>query len=184
MGFNLLLTIAAFVLLGSLFLSTQNLISYNEQDTVENEYVLAAYGAGQSVIDEAMAKAFDENTIGAGIPDTGSLTGTGILGREGLAEVIPSPDTMTASAPFSAAYPGYRSAAQFDDVDDYNGYVRLVKSSRSYEGDTVRVKVVYAQLDDPGQASPGQRTWCKRMVVTVTGKYFTQPVTLTHGFTY
>jgi len=184
MGYNLILTIAAFVLLGSLLLSTQNLISYNEQDSVENEYILAAYGAAQSVIDEAVTKAFDEASVSAGIADTGGLTPAGYLGRDGSAEAIPAVDTMITSAPFSSAYPGYRSSVLFDDVDDYDGYVRLIRAARSYEGDTVHVRVGYALAENPDLPAASIRTWCKRMTVTVTGRYLPRPITLTYGFTY
>jgi hypothetical protein len=184
MGHNLLLTIGALLLLGTLIVSTKNLISYNEVDSRDNEYVLAAYGAAQSIIDEAKTRAFDENTVAAALIDTAGLTLQASFGREGAGETVPAVDTMVTSAPFSATYPGYPSSVRFDDLDDYHGYTRMLKAARAYEGDTVRVAVAYVSLADPGGAGTGFRTLSKRMTVTVTGKYLSRPVTLSYGFTY
>lgn len=184
MGYNSFLTIGALLLLGTLLVSTQNLISYNETDTRDNEYILAAHGAAQSIIDEAKTKAYDENSVAANVADTSGFTSAGSFGPDGVAEAVASVDTSSTASPFTAAYPGYPGAVRFDDVDDYNGYVRLLKAARGFEGDTVRVKVEYVSLSDPGGSPASGRTSCKRMTVTVTGKYLSVPVILAYGFTY
>lgn len=184
MGYNLFLTIGALLLLGTLMVSTQNLVSFHDSNTLANEYILAAYGAAQSVIDEARTKAYDELTLAAPAADTSGFTAVGSLGRDGSGESVPAVDTMITTTPFSAAYPGYRSAFRFDDVDDYNGYVRLVKASRGFEGDTVRVAVMYVPLDNPEAGATGFRTMCKLFRVTVTGKYLPRPVILPYTMTY
>jgi len=183
MGYNMLLTIGALLLFGTLLVSTQNLLSFNGDDSLENEYVLAAYGAAQTVINEAKLKAFDENSVSATIADTGALTGVGSLGPD-PGEAGPLVDTMITSSPFSSVNPGYASSVRFDDVDDYHGYRRAISKSRAFEGDTVWVDVAYVPLADPDAGEVGRRTMCKKMTVTVTGRYLSEPVTLTYGFTY
>ncbi len=188
---NLMLTIGAFVLLGTLLVANNTLIRYHSQDSAENEYTVAAYGLAQSIIDEAKLKAYDEQTIGVNIADTSGLTNVGSLGKDSNSEKMngsatnpDSPDTLTAASPFSVSNPGFRSSVKFDDVDDYNGYVRVMNKSRALEGDTVRVTVVYADVNSPNSTVTTNRTFCKKMAVTVTGKYLSSPVILTYGFTY
>jgi len=183
MGSNLFLTIGALTLFGTLLVSTQNLISYNEDDSLENEYILAAYGAAQTVINEAKMKAFDENSVAVSISDTTALTAPGSLGPD-AGEIVSPVDTIVSSSPFSSLYPGYPASVLFDDVDDYDGYTRPIASSRGFEGDTVRVTVEYVPLDNPDAGPAAARTFCKEMTVTVTGKYLKVPVTLSYGFTY
>ena len=184
MGYNTLLTIGAALLLGALAMSTTTLIWYHDTDSMENEYVLAACGAAQSLIDEAKTRAFDERCIAQPAADTSGFTLPGALGLDGSDETVPAVDTTVTSSPFSASNPGYPGSAKFDDVDDYHGYVRALRASRALEGDTLRVAVAYAPPDAPDQTSSGARTTCKRMTVTVTGKHLRQPVVLTYGFTY
>ena len=184
MGYNILLTIGALLLLGTLLVSTNNLISFDQGETLENEYVLAAYGAAQTIISEAKLKAFDESSVAARVADTSGLSLPEALGYDGSGELVPAADTIAASSPFSAANPGYPASVRFDDVDDYNGYKRVLRASRAYEGDTVHVQVSYVSPDDPGGGVSWARTMCKRMTVTVRGRYLPAPVTLTYGFTY
>ncbi len=184
MGYNLFLTIGALLLLGTLMVSTQNLISYNENETLGNEYVLAAYGAAQSLIDEARGKAFDEQSVSVVVADTSGFTPAGSLGRDGGTESVPSVDTMVTSSPFSPAYPGYPSSVKFDDFDDYNGYTRLLKAARGFEGDTLRAVVSYVPLANPEAGPAGHRTMCKLITVTVTGRYLPRPVVLPYTTTY
>lgn len=188
---NVMLTIGALVLLGTLLVSNNTLIRFQTQDSLENEYTVAAYGLAQSIIDEAKLKAFDERTVAANVADTSGLTAVGSLGKDDNTEKLngssttpDSPDTLTTASPFSAANPGYRSAAKFDDIDDYIGYLRIMNASRALEGDTVRVSLAYADAASPNTTITTYRTNCKKMVVTVTGKYLPRPVTLTYAFTY
>ena len=191
MGMNLMLTIGAFVLLGTLLIANNTLIRYHSQDSLENEYTVAAYGLAQSIIDEAKTKSYDERTIGVNIADTTALTLVASLGKDANSEKLngsatnpDSPDTLSTAVPFSATNPGFRSSVKFDDVDDYAGYVRIMNKTRALEGDTVKVAVVYADVNSPNTTITTYRTYCKKMTVTVTGKYLSRPVVLTYGFTY
>ena len=85
-----------------------------------------------------------------------------------------NPDTATES--------GVAAFTKFDDLDDYNGYVRLVNTPRA-ENYRVEAAVSYASVTFP-DSSKSTQTFCKKMTVTVTSPFFPQPVILTYAFTY
>ncbi len=193
MGSNMLLTIGAILLFG-LFLSlTNKLMIGNNQVAAQNEYYITALGLAQSVIDEAKTKAFDHNTDTVDVLTTAGLTDLGSLGPDGMNEAFSSPDILTSDAPYSATNRGYLSSVRFNDIDDYNGYSRLVNTPRS-EGYSMRVTVRYASEINPDLAS-ASKTYCKVMTVKVTSPFFpkvdegggvTVPDTikLSYAFTY
>jgi hypothetical protein len=146
----------------------------NTQIAAQNEYNLTALALAQSVIDEAKLKAFDEQTVMQTIVSPALLTTPGMLNREGSGEATSTPDTLATS--------GFSSITKFDDIDDYNGYTRLVNTPRS-EGYNISVKVTYAGETSPDSLKSTQ-TFCKNMTVTVQSKYISQPLTLSYAFTY
>lgn len=191
MGANMMLTIGAILLFGIFLSSTNKLMIGNNQIASQNEYYIAGISLAQSLIDEAKTKAFDENTIGQDTMVAKSkLTAPGSLGKDGAAETFSFPDTAISSAPFSTAYKGYKSISKYDDVDDYNGYSRLVNTTRA-EGYRISATVRYGDEVNP-DASPGVRSFCKVMVVKVTSPYFRKSsdnggpdtLSLQYAFTY
>lgn len=176
MGANMILTIGAILLFG-VFLKTSNqLMIGNNQIASTNEYYVSALAIGQSIIDEAKTKAFDEQTIGLTSPLAAAnlLTAVNALTTETGAESVPSPDTLNTT--------GWASATKFDDVDDYNGYTRKANTSRA-EGYYASATVLYVNETDPKTAS-GARTFCKRMDVKVWSKYVPDTLKLSYAFTY
>ena len=170
---NMIFTIFAFVFLGTLLLFNNNVIVNSLALASENEVSIIAFSEAQSVIDEAKMKAFDENTISVVVPDSTSFSAT--LGREG--ETFPSPLDTSSST-------GYRSSVNFDDVDDYTGYTRLVKTSSSIgKGDTVSADVRYVAAANPDSVVSG-KTYFKKMTVTVKSPYLNQPYSISYVFTY
>ena len=182
MGANIILAMGALVIFGTFLSSSNRLMTANTQIAEQNEYYISAISLAQGVIDEAKSKAFDQNTDTSIVTLTGSLTAPGSLGKDGAAESVPNPDTLYSGAPFSASSPGYRSTAKFNDIDDYNDYKRRVNTPRA-EGFTVSVKVNYANETTP-DLSLAVRSFCKRMVVTVSSPFLTSPVKLSYAFTY
>ncbi len=174
MGVNMLLTIGGIVLLSTFVLFANGLLSDNIETSSDNEFMITAISLAQSVIDEAKAKAFDEITISDSVTSPTDLTSANLLGRDGFGESVSNPDTAQADQ--------CQSFSQFDDLDDYNGYVRLVNTPRA-EGYRVSASVSYASVTYPDSVKSSQ-TFCKRMVVTVTSPYFPQPVQLMYAFTY
>jgi hypothetical protein len=170
----MILTIGAILLFG-VFLNTSNqLMIGNNQIAATNEYYVSALAIGQSIIDEAKTKAFDEATVSVKVTAPTSLTAVGSLGREGGAENVPSPDTLAAT--------GFGSATRFDDIDDYNGYRRKVNTMRA-EGYFAQVSTRYTLETNPESLS-GTRTFCKRMDVKVWSKYIPDTLKLSYAFTY
>jgi len=174
MGSNMILTIGALLLFGTFLSSSNRLMTGNTQIATQNEYNMTALALAQSVIDEAKLKSFDEQTVSQSVISPFLLTSAGSLNHDGVAEATPTPDTLTSS--------GYSSIKLFDDIDDYNGYTRLVNTPRA-EGYHVSVKVVYAGETSPDSTKNSQ-TYCKNMTVTVTSIFIPQPITLSYAFTY
>ncbi len=200
MGSNIILALGALVVFGMVLTSSNRLMTGNTQIAEQNEYYITGISIGQSIIDEAKTKAFDEKTAGLTMPVNFAsvLTLPGKLGPEislHSCERVPSPDTALTTLPYSPSNPGFRSAASFNDVDDYNGYQRLVNTQRA-EGYKVLVSVSYASEMSPDSIRSTQ-TFCKVMTVKVTSPYFrivdssaTNPkraqdtVKLSYAFTY
>lgn len=157
MGSNMMLTIAAVFLFGLFVVAGNNLMSNNSKVAGQSEYSLTALALAQSVIDEAKAKAFDENSTGGHVVTSASQLTAG-LGPE-PSETITSPDTDNGST-------GYLSPQRFDDIDDYNGYSRIANTQRA-KGYLVSVQVQYVDETNPESVS-GVQTYCKRMNVSVS----------------
>ena len=172
-GSSIFLTIGALVMLGLFMLSANGLISDNLQAAETNEYYLTALSLAQSVIDEAKTKSFDQVTVST-VPSSPSvLTSPLALGTDG-GEAIAAPDTAIGGT--------YLSISRFNDVDDYNGYVRRSSTARATEY-VVTATVTYADPLAPDSAL-GAPSFCKRLTVTVTSAYLPGPVTLQHAFVY
>jgi hypothetical protein len=176
MGANMILTIGAILLFG-VFLKTSNqLMIGNNQIAETNEYYVSALAIGQSVIDEAKTKSFDEQTIGLVNPvaSPATLTAVNAMASEGGGENVPNPDTLTAT--------GWMSAVRFDDVDDYNGYRRKVNTARA-EGYFLSATVAYATETNP-EVAAAVKSFCKRMNVKVWSRYIPDTLKLSYAFTY
>ena len=181
MGLNMLLTIFAFILFGSLLISDDSLMSKNIELEAQNEVALEAFGQIQSLIDEAKSKAFDENTTPSEVSSVSGMSTT--LGTDNLGENISLPDTLASSK--------FASVSHFDDVDDYNGYVRLIRRT-SRDGDTIRVSVAYTSVTNPDTTGFTGKSYCKKMTVTLTSPFFQKPTpssplpsySMTYIFTY
>ncbi len=180
MGTNTILAIGALIIFGTFLSSSDRLMTANTQIAEQNEYVLCAISLGQSVIEEAKTKAFDQYSIGKPLPSPDSAST--VLGRDGLAEFIPMPDTLTSASPYSSTYRGYLSAVKFNDVDDYNGYSRLVNTPRA-EKYTVSVKVSYRDPSNPDNTT-GSKTFCKLMTVSIKSPFISDSLTLSYAFFY
>lgn len=172
---NMIFTIFAFVLFGALVLSNRNMMENSTTLASENEVALVALASAQSIIEEAKAKAFDQNTVGGvEVPDSAGLSTT--LGRDGSEVATPSPDTLSAT--------GFKSSTNFNDVDDYDGYKRLEQMSNGRDDklyDSVSVK--YVRFSSPEDTS-ATKTYLKKMTITVTTKYIPRPYTFTYLFSY
>jgi hypothetical protein len=157
MRINMLLALGALMMFATFLGASNRVMIGNSQLSSQNEYYIAALSYGQSVIEEAKTKDF-QGTVKAG----GVLAPSPIIGIESDEERIGYVDVLTGN--------GYASGQKFDDVDDYNGYVRKVNSPRA-EGYMLLTTVNWVDESDPGLVS-ATPTKCKRMVVNVTSPYF------------
>lgn len=160
MGGNLLITLGAMSLIGLLILTTINGLSNNEITISESEFVITGVSLAQSLIDEIKTKAFDQVEITGTINSPNDLSST--LGPES-GENISMPDTSGNQV--------FASLTIYNDVDDYNGYSRLVNTDIA-ENFLLTCQVQYVSVSNPENVS-GSRTYCKRISVTVTSPFFT-----------
>jgi len=180
MGTNVILAVGALVIFGTFLASSNRLMTVNTQIAEQNEYYISAISLAQSIISEAKAKAFDQNTVSGSVSTVDSLSLS--LGPDGFSEYVPSTDTLITSSPYDAQNPGYRSTYKFNDVDDYYGYKRLVNTPRA-EGYLLTVRVTYASPTNPDSicATP---TFCKKMTVSVKSPYIPDSLLLSYAFVY
>ncbi|GJQ21536.1 MAG: hypothetical protein HBSIN02_18910 [Bacteroidia bacterium] len=153
----MLLTAGAVVLIGLTVSTVQRNFANHGFILQQAEIGIYKVSLGMSVLEEAMGKAFDENTIDTDVSSVNSLTST--LGKES-----------------GEGYP------DFDDFDDYNNY----STSLGIEGvDSLRVRcsVVYVNPSSP-DGSSSSRTWHKKITVKVWGTVQPDTLTFTHVFSY
>jgi hypothetical protein len=158
---SLLPLTGAMLLLAAATWSAMGLLADSDTVNMKIAYESGAVAAGQAVIDEARTKAFDQRTGSGGTLAPGMLTGPAGLGPDTgeSASTHGAPDTEGPGA-------GFNSAVMFNDVDDYNGYRRIVHTGGAYDF-RVEVSVSYACPTSPDSllSSP---SFCKRMTVRVS----------------
>src|SRR5512137_954874 len=108
MGNSMILVIGGLLLLGMFMLSANGLMLQNTETAEQNKVLLTAISVGQSVIDEAMTKAFDQAVIAGPVTAASSLTSVSTLGRDNTGEMVPVPDTLSGRQ--------YLSISHFTDV--------------------------------------------------------------------
>jgi hypothetical protein len=155
------LMIVAMIALVVITWSAMGIMADNDAAAAEGEYQFKAVAAGQAVIREAQSKAFDQRTIAdaASVPE--ELTDPAHLGSD------PGESASTAGAPDTEVPgAGFNSTVMFNDVDDYNGYRRIVHSGGTRDL-LVDVAVWYASPTAPDSVLSFPST-CKRMSVRVS----------------
>ena len=163
-GIQTILTIGALMLLSGVMLSLNNAVLTRDVIQYESEATLTATSLAQSLLEEARTRSFDEQTVPPKTVETpSSLTSAGNLGAE-TGEVI---------------------TEDFDDVDDYNGFVRIVTTPRF--GDYEQRVGVYYVRNGSLQTPLTYQTYLKRVDVTVWNPYIgstDQTITLSTVIAY
>ena len=135
------MTLGAMLLLAAIMLRVNTANLTNESIRDDAQYGVLATSIATSIIEEAQSKAFDEKT------DTMNVTAltqlTSVLG----AETGETEDS-------------------FDDFDDYNGFTKRDSTMPSATFD-ISCQVVYVLHDNIG-GSTSNRTWNKKLIVTIT----------------
>ncbi|MEE9225382.1 MAG: hypothetical protein V3U68_04210 [Bacteroidota bacterium] len=167
---QLLLMIAAMMLLSFITISVNSTILSSSDSMLESEATLNALSVAQSMLDEIARKEFDEKTITKRVFYADSLTSASVLGPE-LGEVYPN----------------------FDDIDDYNYFqephAKQVVTPRM--GAFFVVDSIY-YIPDPTTTGYnfdypqpyGTRTFYKKIVVEVSHPSMPHPLRLEDLWVY
>lgn len=156
---QMLLTIGAMILLSALILRVNNNFAGNTVTVYDSKFVILGTSVGASVIEEAMGKAFDKNTVNAPASKLSDLTKPSGLGSES-----------------GESYPN------FDDFDDFDGYNKIDSTMPSAVFN-IQCSVNYVDPTSPDIKS-NSRTWTKNISVIVTSISMTDTVRLSSLFSY
>lgn len=153
-----MLVIGAFTLLSIITVAINSTLMSTSGTGLEMETSLNALSTAQTMLDEILAKEFDQNTTwGHRVYDYASMTSPAFLGPEGSEKNFTIDSTKVG---------GYYSAWRFNDIDDYNGYIRASVNPR-LGWFRVSVQVYYVDEFTPTVKS-STKTWQKKIVVTIT----------------
>ena len=155
----MMLTIGAMILLATLILRVNSNFSNNTSTVYNSKFGILATSFGNSVLEEASDKAFDEATKSNPISNVAFLTNKNNLG----------PDS-------GESYPN------FDDVDDYNG---LIKIDSTLPGAAFKAEctVEYVSPSNPDSKSVVS-TWTKKISVVVTSTAMSDTIRLSQLYSY
>ncbi len=154
------MTIGAMILLSTLILRVNNNFGSNSTAVYNSKFAILAASVGNSIIEEASGKAFDEKTVNSPAGKLSNLTPPNKLGPES-----------------GETYP------DFNDIDDYNGFTKTDSTMPSAVF-KITCSVVYVNPASPDVTSKNARTWTKKISVTVTSPSMTDTVKLSSLFSY
>ena len=155
------LVIGAFVVLSTLTLNVNSSLIMTTTTGLEMEATLSAVSIAQTMTDEVLTRDFDQKTTsGKRIYEAHDLTYSSEFGPDGIAEQIIGDNAVDTSRT-----DGFESKTKFNDVDDYEGYVRKSWNPR-FGWFNVTVHVEYVDEDNP-DAPSGGRTFYKCVTVEV-----------------
>jgi hypothetical protein len=164
-GGQTMVTAAFFVLLIASVITANRMIGSSTTTTYEGDARNLAVDLARSVVNEAYRLKFDENSVDSLYQTSTDFTAANSLGPDAGETISPLPDV----AP-------YQSYAKYDDVDDYNGYSRIVDAG-ALQGFKVTVSVYYVSSTTFAKSST--QTVLKRIDVSVE-----QPTYLKTKVTY
>ncbi len=149
----------SYVILALVLFTTLALV-FNQKENNDLEFrlyheaVVAAAELGDSFLSELSKMPFDENTISSTVDTSSALTLAYSLGPES----------------------GETNVLQFDDMDDYNRYVRIDSLNKLGEFSTT-VSVYYVNIAYPNVLSSSKQFY-KRIDIEIDNYYLTDPVNL------
>lgn len=152
------LIIGGLILFSLLTLTFQKSANEALATNFENEAMVTGEAIGQSILETVQLKAFDEKTVSAAVEKASDLSTT--LGKES----------------------GENAETSFDDIDDYDGYNNTISLTRLGNFD-VAVAVYYINQATPDSLVTTP-TFSKRIDVTITNSYLTNPLSLSSIASY
>lgn len=156
---QLLLTLCGMFLLSMVILRTNNSFLSTGDVMYNTKFGVLAVSIGTSLIEEANSKSFDSVTDTNSVNDVSLLTAPSSMGKE-AGEIYPN----------------------FNDFDDYNNYKRT-DTSMPAATFNISCKVGYVQPSNP-DVFVNQKTWHKRIIVTVTSPSMHDTVRMSSIFSY
>jgi hypothetical protein len=159
-GIQSLLAIGAICLFALVSLNFNTTVVQNISLEVENKVYLTAFSLADDMIEEIKQKAFDKWTAGNNLQVVAlsSLTDPDSLGNAG--KIWPN----------------------FTDIDDYNNYSKTITKLPYLEDFNVSTTVAYANPSNFDDDTYKTRSFYKKVYVTVTSQYLTNPVKLSFIF--
>jgi len=156
---QLFLTIGGMFLLSLLVIRMNTTIMATGDVMYNTKYSVLAVSLGTSMIEEANSKSFDSNTDTNSVSSLNQITDPANLGPD-------SGETF----------------ATYNDFDDFNNYER-VDSTMPSAVFKMQCKVGYVKDTNPDQFV-SQKTWHKRILVTVTSRSMQDTIRLSSIFSY
>lgn len=157
-GIQSILAMGALILLALLSFNFNSAVLQNSTADVENKVAMTAISLGDDLIEEMKSRSFDQTTVEFPTSNPASLTPVDSLGPE-TGEVYPN----------------------FNDVDDFNGYVQHV-STPFAEDYHISCLVQYVDPNNPDNVSSTQ-TFFKKATVSITSPYMRYSIKLSYIFT-
>ena len=168
-----MISIATLVALTIMVVTSQRYVIEGQKEAVAAECLDLAAMHAEALINEISRKNYDATTTYNYYQPTSEFTGAGSLGPNSgeLALINPWPDVSP-----------YKSIAAYSDVDDYDGYQRIVNTDL-VNNLTLSVQVYYVSETNPTQ-KVYYTTYLKRVVVTVQQTTYLSPITFTSLVAY
>jgi hypothetical protein len=148
------------MLLGKVILTINQTTLLAGQTKDMAEYRITATSLGTSMLEQTNGLSFDQITTTMDVLNPSSLTAASSLGPEGA-----------------------ETAATFNDIDDYNNYMRMDSISNSAIFKT-RVRVEYVQVAGGTIATASTQTWSKRVKVYVSSPFLEDTLVFQSIYSY
>ena len=157
---------SSLLLIGGILFFTNLILTYNRtaltQASViyENEAFIYGENLGQSIFEEIETRYFDENTITDVVTDPNDLTDSNSLTSDD----------------------GEYSMTEFDDIDDFNGFI-LLDSLSGHGSYNCSAVVYYVNPDDP-ETKTKNAFFSKRVDLVVTNPYLMTEIKMSRIYSY
>ena len=157
---QMLLTIVSTMLLGRVILTINQSTLLAGQTKDMAEYRITATSLGTSMLEQTNGLSFDQITTTMDVLNTSSLTAPSALGPDGS-----------------------ETLATYNDIDDYNNYMKMDSINGSSVFKT-RVKVDYVQVTGGTVVTSATQTWSKRVKVYVSSPFLEDTLVFQSIYSY
>ena len=157
---QMLLTIVSTMLLGRVILTINQSTLLAGQTKDMAEYRITATSLGTSMLEQTNGLSFDQITTTMDVLNTSSLTAPSGLGPDGS-----------------------ETLATYNDIDDYNNYMKIDSINGSSVFKT-RVKVDYVQVTGGTVVTSATQTWSKRVKVYVSSPFLEDTLVFQSIYSY